>query len=129
MIKWKVEDEKNKFDSSVTLNLYHTNQGIHFQGGITHGKVTSCSLAASMFETWSMIMMRDKEERIRMIKETILGMDLRRKPFQTANRLLVKSGPESKDEFKCNICAYKSVKETEQKGICTSFIGIKYAPT
>ena len=115
VIRWKVDDEKNKFESSVTLNLYNTNQGIHFQGGRRNGKVTSCSLAASMFETWSMIMIRDKEQRIRMMKETILGMDLRRKPFLTANRLLVKPGPQPKTEFKCDLCAYKSVKETELK--------------
>ena len=115
VIRWKVEDEKNKFESSVTMNLYNTNQGIHFQGGRRNGKVTSCSLAASLFETWSMIIIRDKEHRIRMMKETILGMDLRIKPFLTANRFLAKPGPEQKDEFKCDLCAYKSVKETELK--------------
>ena len=60
-------------------------------------------------------MVRDKEERIKAIKEAILGMDLWRKPFLTANGLLVKHGPEAKDEFKCDLCAYKSVKETELK--------------
>ena len=114
-IKWKVLDENNKFESKITMLLYHTNQGVHFQGGQRNGQVTTCSLAADMFETFIMIMIQSKSERIKMIKETILAMNLRRKPFQVASRLMVKCGPEPKTTFKCDLCHYKSTKLTELK--------------
>jgi hypothetical protein len=91
VIRWTVTDEKIQFESNVTLNLYHTNQSVHIQGGKRSGKVTTCGLAADMFETWSMLVCRDKSERITMFKGVILGMDLRKKPFQTANKLQMKS--------------------------------------
>ena len=114
-IKWKVKDEKNNFETKVTMLMYHTNQGVHIQGGRRNGQVTSCSIAADLFEIFTMIVIRDKAERIKMIKETILGMDLRRKPFQVASRLMMKSAPEAKNTFKCDLCHYKSTKLTELK--------------
>ena len=115
VMRWKITDLKNKFESKVTMNLYHTNQGVHLQGGRKNGQVTTCSIAADMFETWSMIVSKQKSERIRILKETMMGMDLRKKPFQTASRLLVKAGPQRGNVFKCDLCAYKSVKITELK--------------
>ena len=114
-IKWKVTDENNKFESKVTKLMYHTNQGVHFQGGRRNGQVTTCSLVADLFETFCLLVIRDNSERIKMIKETILAMDLRRKPFQVASRLMGKAGPEPKNIFKCNMCHYKSTKLTELK--------------
>ena len=114
-IKWKVIDEKSKIESKVAMLLYHTNQGVHLQGGRRYGQVTTCSLAADMFETFCILVMRDKSERIKMIKEVIMGMDLRTKPFQVASRLMVKAGPEAKNSFKCNTCPYKSTKLSELK--------------
>ena len=111
--RWNVTDENNKFESNITMNLYHTNQGIHFQGGRRNGRQTTSSLAADLFETWSMLLIQEKGDRIKMIKEAILEMDLRRKPFLTAHRLLVKTEPLSKDIFKCTMCPYKSVKMPE----------------
>ena len=112
VIKWTVTDEKNQFESNVTINMYHTNQSVHIQGGRRSGKVTTCGLAADMFETWSMLVCRDKSERIRMFKDAILEMDLRKKPFQTAKKLQFKSilAPV---HFVCDFCPYKSVKQTE----------------
>ena len=108
VIGWNVTDENNKFESNVTINLYHTNQGFHFQGGRRNGRQTTCSHAADLFETWSMLLIKEKEDRI-------LEMDLRRKPFLTGQRLLVKTEPLSKDIFKCAKCPYKSVKMPELK--------------
>ena len=115
VFRWKVIDIKNSFESKVTMNLYHTNQGVHIQGGRRHGQVTACSIAGDMFETWSMIVAKQKAERIMIIKETILGMDLRRKPFQVPNRFQVKSGPGITDIYQCDHCPYKSVKKPELK--------------
>ena len=114
VIRWNVKDEKNQFESNVTLNLYHTNQGMHFQGGRRNGKVTTCSLVADLFETWVMLVSRDKSERINMIKDAILGMDLRKKTFQTAAKLQVKPVHQPQ-HFLCDFCPYKSVKSIELK--------------
>ena len=38
VIKLKVTEITTKFESKVTLKLYHSNQGVHIQGGRRNGK-------------------------------------------------------------------------------------------
>ena len=46
IMKVKVTEIKSGFESKATINMYHTNQGFHIQGGRRSGNVTSCSLVA-----------------------------------------------------------------------------------
>ena len=46
LLKVKVTEISTGFESKVTINMYHTNQGFHIQGGRRNGSVTSCSLVA-----------------------------------------------------------------------------------
>ena len=50
VVKLKVTDLESQFDSKVTMNLYHSSQGVHLQGGRRQGKITSCSLVATYLE-------------------------------------------------------------------------------
>ena len=50
VVKLKVTNLESKFESKVTMNLYHSSQGFHLQGGRRQGKNTSCSLAATVFQ-------------------------------------------------------------------------------
>ena len=50
IVKLKVTDLESKFESKVTMNLYHSSQGVHLQSGRRQGKNTSCSLAATYLE-------------------------------------------------------------------------------
>ena len=52
VMKVKVTEVKSGFESKVTINLYHTNQGIHLQGGRRNGNVTSCSLLGNFLESF-----------------------------------------------------------------------------
>ena len=68
VVKWKIEDKQNTWESNVTMLLYHTNQGVHFQGGSQRSGVTSCSLGESYCRT----LKETKGARIQDIKEYIL---------------------------------------------------------
>ena len=78
-VKWKVSDTKKKWNSHVTMNMYHTNQGVHFQGGERKGDVTSCSLAGDFFELMCSNTLKAKSVRISEIKEMLLKLDARKK--------------------------------------------------
>ena len=52
IVKWKINDKQNTWESNVTMLLYHTNQGVHFQGGSRNGSIISCCLAADFFESY-----------------------------------------------------------------------------
>ena len=79
VLKWKVTETTMNWESQVAMNLYHTNQGVHFQGGSTNGNVTSCSLASTFFETFCQELKEKRGVRIEGIRNTLLKMDLRKK--------------------------------------------------
>ena len=113
VVKWKVTDMKSSWESKVTMNLFHTNQGVHFQGGNTNENMTTCSLAAKLFESFCYDLMAKKGLRIEAIRETLLKMDLRKKygsQPRKQNKKIIKD-----DIFKCDSCHYTTVTKIELK--------------
>ena len=71
--------KENNFESKVAMNMYHTAQGFHLQGGRRYGQVTSCSLLATLFEDFSKNTANTQEKRIKNIKSALISIDLRKK--------------------------------------------------
>ena len=116
VIKLKVTDLETKFESKVTLNLYHSSQGVHLQGGRRVGKSTSCSLLATFLDEFFKETIKNKSKLIRKIKETLLQMDLRKKyQKKEATNKLKKNDKEKKLMFKCTKCHYQTIVQTELK--------------
>ena len=79
VVKLKVANLESKFESKVTMNLYHSNQGFHLQGGRRQGKNTSCSLAATYWEQFfKNTLEKKKKSLICKVRETLLQMDRRK---------------------------------------------------
>ena len=113
VVKWRVTDLKDNWESNVTMNLYHTNQGIHFQGGSRKGARTSCSLAANILELWCQKLMKVKATRISEIRETLMNLDLRKR--FGSQPLKKKKKQEEEETYKCDNCHYKTVSKSELK--------------
>ena len=77
-MKVKVTEVKTGFESKVTRNMYHTNQSYHIQGGRRNGNVTSCSLVADFLIGFSAMVLMKHGQRIRNVKDVLLGLDLRK---------------------------------------------------
>ena len=90
IVKLKVNDLESKFESKVTINLYHSSQGIHLQGGRRQGKITSCSLVANFLEEFFKETLKNKNSLICKVKETLLQMDLRKNYKKNPNPKVVK---------------------------------------
>ena len=86
----KVTEVASGFKSPITMNLYHSNQGVHFQGGRRHGNKTSCSLAADFSE------------------ELFKGI------FTNQRKTIVKD-KDIQTLFNCKECHYKTFQLTELK--------------
>ena len=79
VIKMKITEIKTDFQSKVTLNLYHSNQGFHIQGGRRNGNMTSCSLLADFLEDFFNNIKHTFPERIKSVCDILLGLDLQNK--------------------------------------------------
>ena len=116
VIKLKVTDLATKFESKVTMLMYHSNQGVHLQGGQTDGSITSCSLAGDFFEAYFKNIMITQRERIKKVKESIMAMDLRRNyAKESAIKTRKKIEKDVKVMVKCPECDYKTFVQTEFK--------------
>ena len=117
IIKWKLKLENNDFESKVSMNLYHTNQGVHLQGGRRHGQMTSCTMMASLFEDLCKHLIIAQAKRIQNIKIALNSIDLRKKAANQLNPSKpVKKNKTSKPEkekdrqvYQCDVCEYNSV--------------------
>ena len=78
IIKLKVTELATNFESNVTLNLYHSNQGVHLQGGRRNGKVTSCSLVATFLMEFFKNVKASQGKRIYNVRYALLNVDLRK---------------------------------------------------
>ena len=78
VIKVKVTQLQTAFESKVTINLYHSNQGIHLQGGRRNGNVTSCSLLGNFLESFFAATLLKQAKRVREIKDILIKWDLRK---------------------------------------------------
>lgn len=95
--------------------LYHTSQGLHFQGGSKNGAVTSCSLAANFFESYCNNLRLIKGRRIQQIKDILLKVDCRKNnSSQTVKHKQIKMQKDNL-ELKCDSCHYKTVLKPELK--------------
>ena len=116
VIKLKVTDLVTNLKSNVTMVMYHSNQGVHLQGGQTNGSVTSCSLAGDFFEAFFKRIMFNQGERITNVKESIIAMDLRRNyAKESAIKKQIKIVKDVKVVVKCTECDYKTFVPTEFK--------------
>ena len=114
VLKCKVTMKDNNFESQVALNLYHTAQGVHLQGGRRVGQVTSCSLLASLFEDFAKNIATTQEKRIKNIKSALISIDLRKKAAnqckppkkQKSSKVEKEKGREI---YLCDLCDYNSV--------------------
>ena len=116
VIKMKVTEIKTDFESKVTMNLYHSNQGVHLQGGRRKGSITSCSLLAIFLEDFFKKVQITQSVRIQNIRDVLLGLDLRKNYGK--NQTLKKGqkvAKEKKEQFNCSQCHYKTILETEMK--------------
>ena len=113
IVKWKVSDTKKEWISKVTLNMYHTNQGVHFQGGERNGNATTCSLAGNIFESMCSNTLKAQSVRISEIKEMLLKLDGRKKYGSQPTKK--KNNKEGDSKFKCDTCHYQTVVKTELK--------------
>ena len=116
VIKMKVTEIQTEFESKVTMNLYHSNQGVHLQGGRRKGSITSCSLLAIFLEDFFKKVHRTQSVRIQNVRNVLLGLDLRKNygKNQTSKKgQQVEKG--KKDQFNCSQCHYKTILETEMK--------------
>ena len=78
IVKLKVTNLGSQFESKVTMNLYHSSQGVHLQGGRRQGKVTSCLLVATYLKEFFKETLENKKPLIRKVKETRLQIDMRK---------------------------------------------------
>ena len=114
VVKWKISDSTNSWSTKVTMNMYHTNQSIHFQGGERRGNVTSCSLAGDFFESFCKNLIQRKAGRIDEIKDFLLKLDGRKKYGSQPLKKNAKK-VDADITFKCDSCHYKTVTKTELK--------------
>ena len=114
VVKWKISDSKNNWDTRVTMNMYHTNQCIHFQGGERKGSSTSCSLAGEFFESFCLNLRTRKAERIKEIKDFLLKLDGRKK-YGSQPLKKSKSTFQEENILKCDSCHYQTVTKSELK--------------
>ena len=114
-VKWKIEDKQNTWESKVNMLLYHTNQGVHFQGGSKNGEITSCHLAADFFESYCRALQQTKGSRIQEIKEYLLQLDARRKYGAQPMKKSHKKKQDTDTVLKCDKCHFKTVTKTELK--------------
>ena len=117
VIKVKVTDVKSGFESKATINLYHSNQGIHVQGGRRHGSVTSCSLLGNFLETFFAATLKKQAKRVGEVRQILIKWDLRKNykkkgPTGTKGSKIVK---EMKALLLCSNCKYKTMSPTEMK--------------
>ena len=114
VVKWKISNKTNSWSTNVTMNMYNTNQGIHFQGGERRGNLTSCSLAGDFFESLCNDLIERKSGRIGEITDFLLKLDGRKKygsqPLKKNNKKV-----DADITFKCDTCHYKTVTKTELK--------------
>ena len=116
VIKWKVTVKEANFESKVTMNQYHSSQGINIQGGRRHGDFTSCSILASLFEEFGQRIMISHAIRIRNIMAALKSIDLRKKSANQLKPIIKNKNKSSKTEketnrdvFLCDMCDYNSV--------------------
>ena len=114
LMKVKVTELKTGFESKATINMYHTNQGFHIQGGRRSGNVTTCSLVADFLVDFFKNILLKNAPRIRNVKDVLLGLDLRKnyKNMQPPSKKMVK---QMKALFNCTQCHYRTVLQTEMK--------------
>ena len=116
VLKLKVTDLDTQYESKVTLNMYHSSQGVHIQGGRRQGKITSCSLVAKFLEEFFKETLANKNALIRRVKQTLLNMDLRKNYSKKhSTKIMKKDEKEKKLSFSCTKCHYKTVVQTELK--------------
>ena len=116
VLKLKVTDLDTNFESKVTMNLYHSSQGVHLQGGRRQGKTTSCSLAAMFLEEFFKEILKNKKPLINRVKQTLLQMDLRKNYGKKQTHKVVKKNEnEKKIMFTCQKCHFKTVVQSELK--------------
>ena len=113
-IKFKVNVKSEGFVSQVTMNLYHSSQGVHLQGGRRKGENTSCSIMANIFENMCQNMTINKAQRIKSIKIALLNIDLRKKYTNQAKPLKTKivtkvEKVKGRDVYLCDLCDYNTV--------------------
>ena len=113
VVKWKVSDSKKNWVSNVTMNMYHTNQGVHFQGGETNGDATTCSLAGDFFEEMCRNTIMNKSARIAEINDMLSKLDARKK--YGSQPIKQKKILKEDNLLKCDHCHYKTVTKTELK--------------
>ena len=116
VIKWKVHMKDADFVSNVTMNQYHTSQGIHLQGGRRHGQLTSCLVLASLFEQFCQRITITPAIRIKNINTALISIDLRKKSTNQVKPDIKKKTKTSKTEkekhrdvYLCDMCDYNSV--------------------
>ena len=116
VIKVKVTDVKSGFESKVTINLYHSNQGIHIQGGRRNGNITSCTLLGNFLETFFAATLKKQAKRVGDMREILIKWDLRKNYNKghaaTKGSKIVK---EMKTLLCCSKCHYRSMLQTEMK--------------
>ena len=113
VVKWEVSNLSKGYTSKVTMNMYHTNQGVHFQGGERTGEITTCSLAAECFELMCNNTQNTKSVRISEIKEMLLRLDARKK--YGSQPVKQKKQMAGDTTLKCDSCHYKTVVKAELK--------------
>ena len=119
VIKMKVTEVASGFQYSITMNLYHSNQGVHFQGGRRYGNKTSCSVAADFFEEYFKGIFTNQMKSIMTLKTILLKVDLRKHHVKTPRvtkpyKRIVKD-KDIQTLFNCEECHYKTVQLTEMK--------------
>ena len=103
VIKWKVTAREADFESKVTMNQYHSSQGLHLQGGRRHGQLTSCSVLASLLEEIFQRIMITHAIRIRNIKTALISIDLRKKSTNQLKPIIKNKTKTSRSEKKTKI--------------------------
>ena len=114
VIRLKVTQVKTSFESKVTINLYHSNQGVHVQGGRRNGQVTSCSLVANFLQEYFSSIYNNHRGRVQIIQDCLLTVDLRKN--YGLDKKISKGKKMEKDMkamFTCTECHYKSVLQTD----------------
>ena len=106
VIKLKVTEITTKFESKVTLKLYHSNQGVHIQGGRRNCKVTSCSLVANFFQEYFKSIYINHRERVQQIIDCPLSVDLIKN--YGIDKKISKGKKMEKDMYKIT-CVIKSI--------------------
>ena len=112
-IKLKVLELSTKFESNATINLYHSNQGVHIQGGRRHGRVTSCSLVGEFLQEFFKNVLASQGKRIFNVRHALINVDLRKnynKPEKTTKGKQIE-----KTLLSCPKCDYRTCQQTEMK--------------